>query len=77
VVALELAGRRVGVWGLGVEGRATLAALRELDDVSVVCVDDAVVDDLGDVLLTSEGGLDEAERLRRRSQESGHLTAPK
>lgn len=48
----DLAGRRVGVIGLGVEGRAALARLRELD-CDVVVVDDAGID--GAVALNNEG----------------------
>lgn len=56
----DLAGKRVGIFGYGVEGRATQ---RRLADVAatLVLVDD--VPDLGtDVLVTSDGGL---EALRR------------
>lgn len=55
----ELAGRRVGLWGLGVEGRAGLARLATLG------VDPVLVDDRPDgplsgrpVLATSQGGLE-------------------
>ena len=52
----DLAGHRVGVWGIGVEGRATIAALQAVG-ATVVAVDD---NDLGepDVLLTASGGFD-------------------
>ncbi len=51
----DLAGRRVGVFGYGVEGRATAARLREVADL--VIVDD--VEDLApDVLATDHGGLE-------------------
>ncbi len=36
----DLAGRRVGLWGLGVEGRANLAALRAIGVEPVIVVDD-------------------------------------
>src|ERR1019366_3385570 len=51
----DLAGKRVGVFGYGVEGRATV---RRLEGVSeLVVVDDA--SGLGpEVLITNEGGLD-------------------
>jgi UDP-N-acetylmuramoylalanine--D-glutamate ligase len=51
----ELAGKRVGVFGYGVEGRATR---RRLEGVAgaIVLVDDSDVDP--DVLVTSDGGLD-------------------
>ena len=51
----DLAGRRVGVFGYGVEGRAAAQRLRALG-VEPVCVDDA---DLGDgVLVSDRGGLE-------------------
>ncbi len=51
----DLAGRRVGVFGYGVEGRAAVARLRGVCDL--VIVDD--VAGLGDdVLVTDQGGLD-------------------
>jgi UDP-N-acetylmuramoyl-L-alanine---L-glutamate ligase len=56
----DLAGKRVGIFGYGVEGRATL---RRLVDVaqSLVLVDDAP--GLGDdVLVTADGGLDALRR---------------
>jgi len=51
----DLAGRRVGIFGYGVEGRATR---RRLDGVTdkVVLVDDDNVDP--EVILTSDGGLE-------------------
>jgi UDP-N-acetylmuramoylalanine--D-glutamate ligase len=51
----DLAGRRVGIFGYGVEGRATR---RRLDGVTdkVVLVDDDAVDP--DVIVTNDGGLD-------------------
>ena len=51
----ELAGKRVGVFGYGVEGRATR---RRLEGVAsaIVLVDDFDVDP--DVIVTSDGGLD-------------------
>jgi len=51
----DLAGRSVGVWGLGVEGRASVERLRRMG------VDPVVVDDrptTPDVLATDAGGLD-------------------
>ncbi|MDE3106925.1 MAG: UDP-N-acetylmuramoyl-L-alanine--D-glutamate ligase [Acidobacteriota bacterium] len=51
----DLRGRRVGVFGFGVEGRATVARLRDVADL--VVVDDR--DGLGaPVLVTSQGGFD-------------------
>lgn len=51
----ELAGKRVGIFGYGVEGRAAAARLRDVAEL--VLVDDAT--DRGpDVLVTSRGGLD-------------------
>lgn len=51
----DLAGRRVGVYGIGIEGRATLARLATATN-DVVAVDDV----LGppDALTTNQGGLD-------------------
>ena len=52
----ELAGKRVGIFGYGLEGRATR---RRVEDVAaeVVVVDDA--SGLGsDVIVSSEGGLE-------------------
>ena len=51
----DLIGRRVGVYGYGVEGRATAARLADLD-VALVLVDDAPSD--AGVLATAEGGLE-------------------
>lgn len=56
----DLPGRRVGIFGLGVEGRASLAACRELG-IEPILVDDNPVaaPDLGAaVLTTGDGGLD-------------------
>jgi UDP-N-acetylmuramoylalanine--D-glutamate ligase len=56
----ELVGRAVGVWGLGVEGRANLAKLESLG-VAPVLVDDVPPEDGLDgrpVLATAAGGLD-------------------
>ena len=56
----ELAGRAVGVWGLGVEGRANLAKLESLG-VGPVLVDDAPPEGGlhgRPVLATAAGGLD-------------------
>jgi UDP-N-acetylmuramoylalanine--D-glutamate ligase len=52
----ELRGRRVGVWGLGVEGRANLRKLAALGVEPVARVDDRPADD--GVLATAEGGLE-------------------
>ncbi|HVA53719.1 MAG TPA: hypothetical protein VNF05_09435, partial [Acidimicrobiales bacterium] len=50
----DLTARRVGVYGYGVEGRATAARLHDVCEL--VLVDDA---NLGpDVLVTDHGGLD-------------------
>lgn len=51
----DLAGRRVGILGYGVEGRATRRRLRGVTD-TIVLVDDYDVDP--DVIVTSAGGLD-------------------
>ena len=51
----DLAGRRVGIFGYGVEGHATERRLRGVSDL--VIVDDAPRLD-PDVIVTSEGGLD-------------------
>ena len=51
----DLAGHRVGIYGYGVEGRATAAKLAEFD-VTVVVVDDAPSE--AGVLATDEGGLE-------------------
>jgi len=50
----NLAGKRVGIFGYGVEGRAAAARLRDVAEL--VLVDD--VDRGPDVLITDEGGLD-------------------
>ena len=52
----DLAGQRVGLWGLGIEGRAAQRALLAVG-VTPVLVDDARLDD-PDVLVTTEGGLE-------------------
>ncbi len=54
----DLAGRRVGVWGLGTEGRSSLARLRIMGVVPVV-VDDRPGDPIDGVavLATDQGGL--------------------
>lgn len=49
----DLVGRRVGIYGVGIEGRAALARLQSLG-VAVVLVDDAPSSD--DVLPTGDGG---------------------
>ena len=51
----DLAGKRVGIFGYGVEGRATRRRLAGLTN-DIVLVDDATSDD-PTVLLSSEGGL--------------------
>jgi UDP-N-acetylmuramoyl-L-alanine---L-glutamate ligase len=51
----DLAGKRVGIFGYGVEGRATRRRLTGLTD-AIVLVDDADVDP--DVIETQRGGLD-------------------
>jgi len=51
----DLVGRRVGIYGYGVEGRATAARLAPLD-LDLVLVDDAPSDP--DVLATDNGGLE-------------------
>ncbi len=56
----DLPGRRIGVWGVGVEGRATLRKLATLG-VEPVLVDDSPAGDPVDgiqVLPTAAGGLD-------------------
>jgi UDP-N-acetylmuramoyl-L-alanine---L-glutamate ligase len=59
----DLRGARVGLWGLGVEGRANLARLRALAVEPVAVVDDAPPvppADLGvDVVATTAGGLEQ------------------
>ena len=60
----DLPGRRVGVWGLGVEGRSTVGKLSTLDVEPAVLVDDhpsAGGDDVGQIRATAEGGLAELE----------------
>jgi len=52
----DLAGLRVGVWGVGVEGRATLAALAARGIEPAAVVDDQPSGE--GVLATAEGGLD-------------------
>ena len=52
----ELRGRRVGVWGLGVEGRANLRKLAALGIEPVALVDDRPAGD--GVLATADGGLE-------------------
>src|SRR3954467_7063774 len=51
----DLAGRRVGVWGLGVEGSANLRKLDELGIPAAVRVDDRPGEG---VVPTAEGGLE-------------------
>ena len=51
----DLAGRRVGIWGYGVEGRATEALLHDSVE-RLVIVDDHSRDE--HVLTTTEGGLE-------------------
>lgn len=53
----ELAGLRVGVYGLGVEGRANLRAC-QARGLSPMLVDDQPQPELPDALVTSAGGLD-------------------
>jgi UDP-N-acetylmuramoylalanine--D-glutamate ligase len=50
----DLAGKRVGIFGFGIEGAASAARVRDVAS-SVVLVDDAPSDN-PDVLVTSEGG---------------------
>jgi UDP-N-acetylmuramoylalanine--D-glutamate ligase len=52
----DLRDRRVGVWGLGVEGRANLRKLAALGITPLVLVDDRPASD--DVLATGAGGLE-------------------
>jgi UDP-N-acetylmuramoyl-L-alanine---L-glutamate ligase len=54
----DLAGRRVGLWGLGVEGRAALERLEGLGGELVLVDDEAVALDRRQVLITDEGGLE-------------------
>ena len=51
----DLTGRRVGIFGYGVEGRATQRRLRGVTDHVVIVDDDPRG---GDVLASAEGGLD-------------------
>jgi UDP-N-acetylmuramoylalanine--D-glutamate ligase len=51
----DLRDRRVGIWGLGVEGRANLRKLAALGVAPLVMVDDRPASD--DVLATADGGL--------------------
>ena len=51
----ELAGRRVGVWGLGVEGRDVCEVLKQVG-ATIVAVDDVAVE-FPNALVTSDGGL--------------------
>lgn len=53
----DLAGRRVGVWGLGREGEANLRKLRAIG-VEPVLVDDNPAAARSEILATGEGGLD-------------------
>jgi UDP-N-acetylmuramoyl-L-alanine---L-glutamate ligase len=53
----DLAGAPVGVWGLGVEGRANLRKLAALGVTDPVLVDDRPAEG-GRVLATAEGGLE-------------------
>ena len=68
----------VGVWGLGVEGRASVRRLGAMGKVPVL-VDDApaspALDGL-EVLATGSGGLDAPAPLRRRREEPGHQPRP-
>ena len=57
----DLAGARVGVWGLGREGHANLRKLRSLG-VEPVLVDDHPEPGLPEVLATGDGGLAALER---------------
>jgi UDP-N-acetylmuramoylalanine--D-glutamate ligase len=52
----DLTGAAVGVWGIGVEGRATLERLKRLNVTPTALVEDDPTDD--DVLPTASGGLD-------------------
>jgi UDP-N-acetylmuramoylalanine--D-glutamate ligase len=54
---VDLFNRRVGIYGLGLEGRTTLRAMRSTTE-DIVVVDDAPQES-EEVLLTSEGGLEE------------------
>ena len=64
----DLPGRRVGVWGLGVEGRSTVRKLATLAVDPAVLVDDrpgagdpGSGDDAGKVVATAEGGIERLE----------------
>lgn len=54
----DLRGRAVGVWGLGVEGRAAVRRLAALGVTPVLVDDRPAPDVLGPVLTTAQGGLD-------------------
>ena len=78
----DLRGRRVGVWGVGIEGRATLAKLASMGVAAAAAVDDRPVG--GGVLATAEGGLDalaacevvvKAPGISRYTPEVAHLEA--
>ena len=58
----DLRGARVGVWGVGVEGRATLARLVDLGVEPAAVVDDRPASD--DVLATDAGGLEALSRCQ-------------
>jgi UDP-N-acetylmuramoyl-L-alanine---L-glutamate ligase len=53
----DLVGARVAVWGLGMEGRASVRRLARLG-VQPVLVDDAPADGTDEAIATGEGGLD-------------------
>lgn len=55
----ELAGHRVGLWGLGIEGRANQRKLAALGIEPQVLVDDRPAS--AGVVATASGGLDELE----------------
>lgn len=55
----DLTGRRVGLWGLGVEGRAALERVRDITK-DIVLVDDAPLSP--EVRATDDGGLDDLRR---------------
>jgi UDP-N-acetylmuramoylalanine--D-glutamate ligase len=56
----ELTSASVGVWGLGVEGTATIDRLREMGTVPVLVEDTPSAPSVGDleILATGQGGLD-------------------
>ncbi len=55
----DLSGRKVGIWGFGVEGRATLSRLHKLGINPYVIVDDAPhADEAHEVLATTSGGIE-------------------